>query len=127
MSKFTVTGLQHIGLPTNDIEKTIAFYETLGFEIAYRTVNNGEQVAFLKNGTCCVETYQNGQAKGFDGSIDHIALDVTDVEQAWKEAKEAGLDIIESEIQALPFWDNGVRYFNVYGPNHEKVEFSQML
>ncbi len=35
----TVTGLQHIGIPTNDIEKTIAFYNSLGFQTIYRTVN----------------------------------------------------------------------------------------
>ena len=26
-----INGFQHLGLPTNDIEKTIAFYEKLGF------------------------------------------------------------------------------------------------
>ena len=35
------TGLQHIGMPTNDIEKTIRFYEALGFEVAFRMNNNG--------------------------------------------------------------------------------------
>ena len=29
-----ITGMQHIGLPTNDIEQTIDFYKTLGFEVA---------------------------------------------------------------------------------------------
>ena len=33
------TGIQHIGIPTNDIEKTIEFYKTLGFEIALQTIN----------------------------------------------------------------------------------------
>ena len=28
------TGIQHIGVPTNDIEATIAFYQKLGFEYA---------------------------------------------------------------------------------------------
>lgn len=32
-------GFQHIGFPTNDLEKTIAFYEKLGFSIALRTYN----------------------------------------------------------------------------------------
>ena len=32
-------GIQHIGIPTNDIEATIDFYKALGFEIAFRTVN----------------------------------------------------------------------------------------
>ena len=47
----TVTGLQHIGIPTNDIEKTIAFYNSLGFQTIYRTVNKAanppEPVAFM--------------------------------------------------------------------------------
>ena len=29
-----ITGMQHIGLPTNDIVATIAVYQTLGFELA---------------------------------------------------------------------------------------------
>ena len=35
--KTYTTGIQHIGIPTNDIEKTIAFYQKLGFEIALQT------------------------------------------------------------------------------------------
>lgn len=29
------TGVQHIGIPTNNIEETINFYLTLGFEVAF--------------------------------------------------------------------------------------------
>lgn len=48
--KTYTTGIQHIGIPTNDIEKTIAFYQKLGFEIALQTVNEeaDEKVAFLE-------------------------------------------------------------------------------
>ena len=47
--KTYTTGIQHIGIPTNDIEKTIAFYQKLGFEIALQTVNEeaDEKVAFI--------------------------------------------------------------------------------
>ena len=31
-TKTYTTGVQHVGVPTNDIEATIAFYEKLGFE-----------------------------------------------------------------------------------------------
>lgn len=124
-----VTGFQHIGLPTNDIKATIAFYEKIGFQVAHSTENpnNGEPVVFLQLGNVCVETYENNCAVGIHGAIDHIALDVTDVEKAWECAKAEGLQILEDEIQALPFWANGVRFFNVLGPNGEKVEFSQIL
>ena len=46
--KTYTTGIQHIGIPTNDIEKTIAFYQKLGFEIALQTVNEeaDEKVVF---------------------------------------------------------------------------------
>ena len=40
------TGVQHIGIPTKDINKTIEFYHALGFETALRTVNGTEEVAF---------------------------------------------------------------------------------
>ena len=30
-------------------------------------------------------------------------------------------------IHFLPFWDNGVRFFTIEGPNKEKIEFSQYL
>ena len=33
------TGVQHIGIPTNDIDKTVDFYHKLGFETAFETVN----------------------------------------------------------------------------------------
>ena len=29
--KDNLTGIQHVGIPTNDIEETVAFYEKLGF------------------------------------------------------------------------------------------------
>ena len=63
--KEQLNGIQHIGIPTNDIEATIDFYEVLGFEIAFRTVNEeaDEKVAFLKLNTLVVETYENKAAK----------------------------------------------------------------
>lgn len=127
MIKERIRGMQHIGLPTNDMKATIAFYESLGFEIATRHDNGGVDVVFLTLGNVCVETYENGEAVGIHGAIDHICLDVDDIEKTWEEAKAMGLNIIDSEIQSLPFWANGVRFFNVLGPNHEKVEFGQIL
>lgn len=122
-----IKGMQHIGLPTNDMKATIAFYEALGFEIATRHDNGGVDVVFLTLGDICVETYENGEAVGYHGAIDHIALDVDDIEKTWEAVTAAGFAPIEPEIQALPFWRSGVRFFNILGPNHEKVEFGQIL
>ena len=93
------TGVQHIGVPTNDIAKTIAFYETLGFVNEHQADNNGEKVAFLKLGDMVIETYQNGKAVGAAGAVDHIAINVTDVDAARKIADDMGL--IGSEADGL--------------------------
>ena len=70
------TGVQHIGIPTNDIKETIDFYERLGFDIALLTKNNDETVAFMKMHNLIIETYENKEAVMKAGAIDHISLDV---------------------------------------------------
>lgn len=39
-------GIQHIGIPTTDIETTVKFYQQLGFNVVLRTQNNNQKVAF---------------------------------------------------------------------------------
>ena len=124
-----ITGLQHIGIPTNDIEKTKDFYRLLGFQVAFQTVNQkaNEKVAFLKLDHMVIETYENKHAALENGALDHIALNVTDIEAVYELVMEKGFSILEKEIQFLPFWERGVRFFTITGPNQEKVEFSQYL
>ncbi|MDD3279443.1 MAG: VOC family protein [Lachnospiraceae bacterium] len=123
------TGIQHIGIPTNDMDATVAFYQKLGFEIAFQTINKeaDEKVTFLKMKTLVVETYENHQAKMEAGAIDHVALDVCDIQETYEFINEAGLNNTKDTIHFLPFWDNGVKFFTIEGPNKEKVEFSQFL
>lgn len=127
--KELATGIQHIGIPTNDIAATIEFYHAIGFETAYETVNEeaNEKVAFLKLHNLVIETYENKCAKMECGAIDHIAIDVTDIEKAYEKICAMGLNTLKDEIHFLPFWDNGVRFFTIEGPNKERVEFSQFL
>lgn len=123
------TGIQHIGIPTNDIEKTIEFYNNLGFEIALQTINEeaDEKVAFLKLKTLVIETYENRQAKLANGAIDHVAINVKDIEEVYHYIEENQMNTTNDEIHFLPFWENGVRFFTIEWPNKEKVEFSQYL
>lgn len=127
--KENATGLQHVGIPTNDIRATIAFYEKLGFSIALRTVNEeaNEQVAFLRLGDLMIETYENRQAVMTSGAVDHIAIDVKDIEAALEFINQNGLNSLNDTIHYLPFWENGVKFFKIEGPNKETIEFSQIL
>ena len=61
------------------------------------------------------------------GAIDHIAIDVTDVEKVYEKICDMELNTLGDEIHFLPFWENGVRFFTIEGPNKERVEFSQYL
>ena len=122
-------GLQHVGLPTNDLKATIAFYESLGFETVYQVKNEaaGEDVAFLRLKNLTIEAYENGRAAMQSGAIDHIAIDVVDVEAAYRLAQEQGYRIVSNGVEFLPFWQKGVKFFILLGPNQERVEFNQYL
>ncbi len=120
------TGIQHIGIPTKDIDRATAFYTGLGFENIYSTQNGDSRVVFLRLGDLVVEIWE-GPATGVAGAIDHVAVNVTDIDAVFRTVTEGGLQAIEGEVRSLPFWQNGVRYFTVAGPNAEKVEFIQIL
>ena len=125
--KEQLNGLQHIGVPTKNIEETIEFYGKLRFEIAFQTVNDGGKVAFLKMENLVIETYENEDATMKSGAVDHIALDVKDIEKVYELINQEGLNTTQDTVHFLPFWENGVKFFTIEGPNKEKVEFSQYL
>lgn len=124
-----IIGLQHVGIPTNDLDETISFYEQFGFKNVYQTVNTeaDERVAFLQLGNLMIETYETKRAVLREGAWDHIALDVTDIESVFQLVKEKELPMVDEGVRFLPFWEHGVRFFTILGPNKEKVEFCQKL
>ncbi len=128
MLKQLCTGLQHIGIPTVNWAESLEFYEQLGFEAALNTVQpNGGSVVFMQLGNLVLEVYEAESADETAGAIDHIAIDVTDIELVFAVITGSGFTALEGEIKYLPFWENGVRYFTITGPNHEKVEYSQRM
>ena len=122
-----LNGLQHIGIPTADVAGTIAFYEELGFEVVMETKLDETEVAFLDLNGLVIETYTSPDPAMESGAINHITIDVSDVEECYKIAKERGYVITDGGgINDLPFWD-GVRYFIIEGINKERIEFNQKL
>lgn len=121
-----ITGIQHVGIPTRDIDQTIAFYRRLGFEIAFRSgeKSKGNQVAFLRQKNLTLEIYDTCDKIR---AIDHFALDVIDIEKTFELIKADGEETLNSKVEFLPFWKNGVKFFSIEGPNAENIEFSQIL
>jgi catechol 2,3-dioxygenase-like lactoylglutathione lyase family enzyme len=132
-----LTGPQHLGIPVTNLEKSRTFYERLGFRQVMSADlpqgNESVKVAMMDFKGFIIELYQlTGEdlaeiRSRKDGHIDHIALDVRDIGEAFRELKAAGLTVVEKEPVYLPFWEKGIKYFNVLGPDGERIEFSERL
>lgn len=122
----SVNGLQHIGIPSENIKKSVAFYEALGFTKIYETVNGEENVAFMELGNLVLELYGDRPIRGETGAIDHIALNSNDIEASYAVCRELGLTFFD-DLSSLPFWSNGIKYFSVIGPSGEIIEICQKL
>lgn len=132
-----INGFQHLGLPVTDLARSRAFYTRLGFAPVMEkqlAVEGGTvQVLMLDLNGFILELYQlagnevAGIAARQDGHIDHLALDVRDIDGAFAAVQAAGLVPLEGAPVFLPFWEHGIRYFNVRGPDGERVEFCERL
>ena len=86
----------------------------------------------MKRGNAIIELYQlSGEAwkeltSRADGHVDHIAFNVENVDEAFREIREAGIEPIEKDPVFLNFWGKGCKYFTIRGPDGEKLEFNQI-
>lgn len=132
-----INRLQHIGLPVSDLQASLAFYEKLGFAPAMRATFDHEggqgQVVMMKRGDIVMELYQMPEPElsrvkqRSDGHLDHIAFDVDDIEETYALLKSEGFAIVEAQPMFLNFWERGCRFFNMLGPDGERLEFCQIL
>lgn len=122
-----IAGLAHIGIPTEDMEASRQFFETIGFTLLENFLQpNGRPVVFLGLGNVVLEVYEAKAAKAA-GAIDHVALSVRDVGAVFHKMKELGYEALEGEIKLLDFGARRVRYFTISGPDKEKIEFCQSV
>jgi lactoylglutathione lyase len=134
---FKITKIQHIGIPVTDLKKSEAFYETLGFENVMTStfIHKGEEgrVSMMQSGDVIIEIYQMPELeldeirRRQNGHVDHIAFDVDDIDAVFSELKSKHFTIVEEAPVFLPFWKHGCKYFNMIGPDGERLEFNQIL
>ena len=134
---FKINSIQHIGIPVTDLKKSEAFYEKLGFENIMTSsfdYNGGKgNVSMMQSDAVIIEIYQMPEAELVtirqrkDGHVDHIAFDVADINVAFESLTNAGFNVLEEQPVFLPFWKNGCNYFNITGPDGERLEFNQIL
>ncbi len=129
--------IQHIGVPVTDIATSETFYKKLGFKnamgAAFEYNGNTGKVVMMQLNSMIIELYQMPEPElkeirqRRNGHIDHIAFDVDDIDFAFEELKRNGFVILEEQPVFLAFWKNGCKYFNIAGPDRERLEFNQIL
>lgn len=132
-----INHLQHIGIPVTNIVASEKFYSLLGFSKVMQSGFENEEgkgtCIMMKNKEIIIELYQQPEQMlqeirdRKDGHIDHITFDVDDIDVAYQLLKAASFNICEPAPVSLPFWKNGCKYFNIIGPDGERLEFNQIL
>lgn len=126
-------GLGHVAVYTQDIEKSIAFYEKLGGSLKGRggvTTPEGEKkLALVSYGGVTLELIQSPGAMPMgEGNIPHFAILVDDLDAAAAEIRAAGVDtFLTPEKKVLPSLFGGLQNWFFTGPFGEQIELLQML
>ena len=120
-----IVGLAHIGVRVSDMDASIRFYtEVLGFELTSRQMLGTTELAFLNIGTCLIELIHpaNFEAR-VPGQIDHIAMEVKDIEMLVCRLIEKRVPFLTNEINTAPTLLDGVKNIFFTGPDGERFEF----
>lgn len=135
MSNFK--GLAHIGLFTDDIEKSKKFYiENLGFEFMYETVldkpdNQWLKLSFINLNGMIIEFLQNSDVtknkKGNDGCVDHLTIEVKNLNEIVSNLKAKGITFETDEPIKLEKLFNGAQVIFFRGPSGERLELFEFL
>jgi len=123
-----MTGLAHIGIMVRDMDASIKFYaDALGFEFTARQSMGTTQLAFLNAGSCCIELVQTADYTPRPaGVVDHIAIEVEDIETLVCKLIEKGI-VFLSDINTAGELLGGIKNVFFTGPDGERLEFFEYI
>lgn len=112
--------LGHVHIKVGDLQRSLKFYEGLGFKVHRIPMDKGEYVSIeLSRGS--IEPDQTEDWTGPKGFT--IGVSVDNVEQVYQLAKAIGAEVLHS-IRDQPW---GVRNFYIKDPDGYVIEFDQKL
>jgi catechol 2,3-dioxygenase-like lactoylglutathione lyase family enzyme len=122
--KSLFTGVEHIGIKTSDMDKSLSFYQDiLGFKFLNRFKPGDVELAFLELGNTVVELVEVIDGRSLDdGVINHLALRVADIFKAINHLQVHNVEMNSSEPMSL---GEGRYNFFFRGPSGEKLELYQ--
>ena len=118
-----LTGIAHIALRVNDLDKSRDFYHKLGFEQGFEFSDNGKiSVAYLKvNDRQFIELIPR-TSDSQPGGILHTCFEVADIESLHKAYLEKGLQPTEPKKARA-----GNLLFVMHGPDNQLLEYTQYM
>lgn len=137
------SGLHHTGLTVGELERSIAFYRLLGFEVALRIDEAGEEVergtgvpgarltvAMMERPGARLELIEyvepgNGAAPHPNNGIGaaHICMEVEDIDRAMADLQGSGVEFLSEPI----YHESGIRWVYCRDPDGITVELLQIL
>jgi len=122
MSNYLFKGLCHIGIMTDNTEASVQWYcEKLGFRPWYAGKMGPMPLTFVEGYGLVIEFVAAGRFEGM-GPVDHIALEVMNIEEAVADMRRKGVQIDDPGC-APDFFPTGMKNVFFTGPNGEKLEF----
>lgn len=112
--------IRHIALRVRDLERSIAFYETIAqLQVQRRTKVEPAELAFLSNGEgeTQIELIHIPDTQAFEGKGMFICFETNALDEMHALATDQGFH--PSDIQAP---GDGTRYFYVYDPDGVSVQ-----
>lgn len=118
-----LSGIAHVALRVNDLQKSREFYKTLGFEQAFDFTDAGKtSVAYLKvNDRQFIELIPR-TSDSQPGGILHTCFEVMDIEALHKAYVERGLQPTETKKARA-----GNLLFVMHGPDGQLLEYTQYM
>lgn len=137
------SGLHHTGLTVGELERSIAFYRLLGFEVALRIDEAGEEVergtgvpgarltvAMMERPGARLELIEyvepeGGAAPHPNNGIGaaHICMEVEDIDRAVADLQGSGVEFLSEPI----YHESGIRWVYCRDPDGITVELLQIL
>ncbi len=130
-----ITGLAHIGIFTQDVDKAKAFYQdVLGFALTNEEALVGDKgttrLAFLEAGSCIVELIQPADPSSVAdrpaGRVDHVAMAVKGIDEVAERLKTKGIAFDTEEPSSLKIL-GGAKNIFFQGPDGERLELFEVL
>jgi catechol 2,3-dioxygenase-like lactoylglutathione lyase family enzyme len=116
-----LAGIAHVAFRVNDLDKSEAFYHTLGFERAFQFTDNGKtSVVFLKvNDRQFIELYPR-TAESQAGALMHICFESSDIEALQNVYLKRGLKPTDVKRARA-----GNLLFVMHDPEGQLLEYTQ--